>query len=88
MEMNIDNIKNFNDIRERSHSLSNISSRSVSIVSRASLILYHERMIINNDLSNQEHIEPIDSSQLSYSSNDQERNHGSTATDLVPVMGH
>ena len=62
MEMDIDNINNFNDIRGRSHSLSNISSRSASIVSRASLILYYERMTIINDLPNQEHVEPIDSS--------------------------
>ena len=56
MEMDIDNVNNFNDIRERSHSLSNISSKSISIVSRVSLILYHERMIINNDLPNQEYV--------------------------------
>ena len=62
MEMDVNKVNNFNDIRERSHSLSNASSRSVSIVSRVSLILYHERMTINNDLPDQEHVEPIDSS--------------------------
>ena len=62
MEMDIDNVNNFNDIRGRFHALSNVSSKSASIVSRASLILYHERMTINNDLPNQEYVEPIGSS--------------------------
>jgi len=83
MEMDIDNVDNFDDIREISHSLSNVLSKSVFIVSKASLIPYHERMTINNDLPNQEHIEPINSSQLSYSGNGQERNHSSIVTDIV-----
>ena len=69
MEMDIDKVDNFDDIIERSYSSSNISSRSIYLVSRASSILYYERIMINNNLSNQEHIDPIDSSQLSYSGN-------------------
>ena len=72
MEMNINNVDNFDDVRGRSHFLSNTSSKSVSIVFRASLIPYYERMTINNDLSDQEQVELIDSSQLSYSGNGQE----------------
>ena len=83
MEMDIDKINNFNDVRGRSHSPSNVSSRSVSLVSRASLILYHERIMINNDLSNQKYVNPINSSQLSYSCDSQGRNHSSLATDLI-----
>ena len=54
MEIDIDNFDNFDDIRGRSHFLSNALSRSMSIVFRVFLILYHERITINNDLSNQE----------------------------------
>ena len=57
IEMDINKVNNFNDIRKRSYSLSNASSKSMSIVSRVFLILYHERMTINNDLPDQEHVE-------------------------------
>ena len=40
-------------------------------------------MVINNDLSNEEFMEPVDSSQLSYNSNDQERNHISMVTNTI-----
>jgi len=87
MEMDVNNVNNFNDVRERSHSLSNASSRSTSIVSKASSIPYHERMTINNGLPNQEHVEPIDSSQLSYSSDGQERDYSSMVADLILPQG-
>ena len=37
-------------------------------------------MVINNELPDQEHVEPIDNSQLLYSGNGQENNQDSTAT--------
>ena len=40
-------------------------------------------MVINNDLSNEEFMEPVDSSQLSYNSNDQERNDISMVTNTI-----
>jgi len=85
--MDIDNVDNFDDVRRRSHSLNNISSRSVSLVSRASSRLYHEKIIINNNLPNEEIVEFIDRSQLSYSGDGQERNCVSMATDLIPLQG-
>jgi len=84
IEMDIDKVNNFDNIRERSQSLSNISSRSAFLVSRASSKLYHKRMMINNDLPDEEIVESIDRSQLFYSGNDQGRNQGSMATTLFP----
>jgi len=83
MEMDIDNFDNYNDVRGRYHSLSNVSSRSTSVISKASSIPYHKKMVINNDLPNEEFMEPVDSSQLSYNSNDQERNHISMVTNTI-----
>jgi len=83
LEMDIDSINNYNDVRKKTYFLSNISTRSVSIVSQASFLPYYERMLINNNLSDKEIMEPIDSSQLSYSSNGQERNCNSMVTDSV-----
>ena len=68
MEIDINNINNFDDIRRRFHFLSNISFRSVFLVLRVSLKLYYKRIIINNNLSNKEYVESINRSQLSYSS--------------------
>jgi len=51
MEIDINNINNFDDIRKRSHFLSNISFQSVFLVSRVSLKPYYERIMINNDLN-------------------------------------
>ena len=87
LEMNIDSINNYDNVRERTHSPSNISTRSVSVVSQASSLLYHKRMVINNDLSNKEIVEPIDSSQLSYSSDGQGRNYDSEVTDSILLQG-
>ena len=84
MEMDIDKVDNFDDVRERSQSPSNISSRSMSLVSRASSKPYYERMMIKNNLPNKEIVESIDRSQLSYSGNDQGRNQDSMAT--IPVL--
>ena len=69
MKIDIDKVDNFDNIRERFQSSSNISSRSVSLVSKASSKPYYERIIINNNLPNEEIVEPIDKSQLYYSSN-------------------
>jgi len=69
LEMDIDSINNYNNVRKRTYFLSNVSTRSMSIVSQVSSLLYYERMLINNNLPNKEIMEPIDSSQLSYSGN-------------------
>jgi len=62
MEIDINNINNFDDIRERSYFLSNISFRSAFLVSGVSLKPYYERIMINNDLSNKEYVESINRS--------------------------
>jgi len=62
MEIDINNINNFDNIREKFHFFSNISFRSVFLVSRVSLKLYYERIMINNDLSNKEYVESINRS--------------------------
>jgi len=87
LKMDIDSIDNYNNVRRRAYFPSNISTRSISVVSQASSLPYHERMVINNNLSNKEIIEPIDSSQLSYNSDSQGRNCDSMATDPVPSQG-
>lgn len=55
-------VDNYDDVRGRSSFSSNVSSRSISIVSKASSIPYHERIVINNDTSDEEFREPINSS--------------------------
>jgi len=45
---------------------SKCSSRESSILSNASPIPYHRRMEINNDLLEEDHTNPVDSSHLSY----------------------
>ena len=84
MEIDIDNVNNYDDVRRKSHSLSNVSSRSVSIILKASSRPYHEKMVINNDFPNEEFVKPIDSSQLSYHGNGQRRNCVSMVTDPIP----
>lgn len=74
------NINNYDNIRRRKSSLSNVSFRNTSVFSSTSLILCHKRIVINNKLPNQEHVEPIDNSQLLYSGDSQENNQDSTAT--------
>ena len=72
---------NFNNIRGRLHSSSKASSRSTSISSSISSQSYHEKIVINNNLSNKNLREPINSSQLSYKDNSEERGLVSKATD-------
>ena len=72
---------NFNNIRGILHSSSKASSRSTSISSSISSQSYHERIVINNNLSNKNLREPINSSQLSYKDNSEERGLVSKATD-------
>ena len=60
----------YNDfIRGRSNFPSKVSLRSALILSAASSISYHERMEIKNNLPNEDIVDPIDSSQLSYKNN-------------------
>ena len=63
--------------------LSNISSRSVFLVSRASSRLYHEKMMINNNLPDKKIVKPINRSQLSYSGDSQRRNCVSIVTNPI-----
>ena len=68
--MDIDN----DFIRGKTNSLSNTSSRSISVTSNAFSILYHEKMETNNDLPDKEIRNPIDSSQLLYKDKDKADN--------------
>ena len=60
--MDIDkySIDNFDNVRERTNSTNKVSSRSIFISSSTSSISYYKRIVINNDLSDQEHMEPVD----------------------------
>ena len=60
--ININDVDNFNNVRERSPSFSKVISRSPSVSLSTSSIPYYERMVINNDLLDEELKEPIDSS--------------------------
>jgi len=60
--IDIDKVNNFDNVRGRFSSSSKVSSRSTSVSSSVSSILYHERIVINNDLSDEEFKKPIDSS--------------------------
>ena len=51
-----------NIIRGRSVFPSSKSSRSTSIISKASSMLYHKRIEINNNLPDEEFVNPINSS--------------------------
>ena len=64
-------VNNYNNVRGRNPSFSNIFSQSSSVVSKASSISYHDKMIINNNASDEEFRKPIDSSQLLYKDNSQ-----------------
>jgi len=61
-------INSINDDKMRGHSASssNGSSRNSSVLLNTSSRPYHERMEINNELPKVDSIDPIDSSQLSY----------------------
>jgi len=55
-------VDNFNSARRRSPSPSNVSSRSASVKLKAFSILYHERIVVQNNLPDEELREPIDCS--------------------------
>ena len=69
MEMDINNVNDFDNIRGRINFFSKVSSRSISVFSNASSISYHERMVINNNLPDKELKKLINSSQLLYKGN-------------------
>ena len=81
--MDINSIDNYNDVRKRTHFSNNVSTRSMFVVSQVFSLSYHKRMLINNNLPDKEIMEPIDSSQLSYSGDGQRRNCNSIATNPV-----
>ena len=58
--MDVNKVNNFDNVRRRSPSSSKVSFRSTSIFSNISSILHHERMIINNNLPDEEFKEPVD----------------------------
>jgi len=90
LAMNIDitkKVNNFDSARGRSPSPSNVSSRSASVKLKASSIPYHERMVIQNDLPDEELREPIDCSQLSYDNNCQETSCVNIVVDPVIPQG-
>ena len=74
-------IDNYNNIRGRKSSPNKASSRSAFISSSVSSQPYHKRIVLNNDLPDEEVVEPVDSSQLSYKDKSKERNTVSKATD-------
>jgi len=74
------NINNYDNFRRRKSSLNNVSFRNTSMFSSTSSILYHKRIVINNELPDQEHVELIDNFQLLYSGDSQENNQDSTVT--------
>jgi len=80
-------VNNFDSARERSLSSSNVSSRSASVELKISPILYHKRIVIQNNLSDEEFREPIDRSQLSYNNNCQETSYVNIIVDPVIPQG-
>ena len=84
MDINVTKkVDNFDNARRRSPSSSNVSSRSASVELKASSIPYHERMVIQNNLLDEEFREPIDCSQLLYSNNCQGNSHVNMAVDPI-----
>ena len=81
------NVDNFNDVRRRRSFPNSISSRSTLVMSKAFTIPYHKRIEIQNDFSNKEFREPINSSQLSYDNKSQESYHVNIAIDPVFSQG-
>ena len=68
IDVNKHSINNYDNVREKNTSSSNVSFRSASVSLSTFSIPYHERMVINNELPDQEYMEPIDNFQLLYSS--------------------
>jgi len=50
MDIDNHNVNNYDDVRERKSSLSNVSSKSAFVFSSTSSISYYKRMVINNKL--------------------------------------
>ena len=73
-------INNLNDIRGRTHSSSKVSSRSTSSQP------YYKRIVINNNLIDENSRKPVDRSQLSYKDNNEERNLISKATNYKSMV--
>ena len=63
---------NTNIIRERFTSFSKVSLRKPSTYSTVSFTPYYQRMKIQNNFLDEDVQEPIDSSQLSYASNNEQ----------------
>jgi len=59
-------------VRERSTSSSKNSSKTLSIISQALSIAYYEKMEVMNNLLSKDSQNPINSSQLSYASNNED----------------
>ena len=74
-------INNYNNVRGRKSSPSKASSRSALISSSVSSQPYHKRMVLNNDLPDEEFVEPVNSSQQSYKDKSEKINTISKATD-------
>jgi len=74
------NIDNYNDVKGRKSSFSKASFRSTLISLSVSSQPYYKRIVLNNDLSNEEVVEPVNSSQLSYKDKSKEKNTVSKAT--------
>ena len=73
MDININKkVNNFDSVRERSPSSSNVSFINTLVKLKASSISYHERMVIQNNLPDEEFSELINCSQLLYNNNCQE----------------
>ena len=70
---NMDTDVNINMIRRRSTFFGQISSRGLPTHLVASLVLYHERMDIQNNLLNEDKQEPVESFKLSYVSSKKQK---------------
>ena len=61
------NINNYNDTKEKTSLISSkISSKNTSVSSKASFIVYHKRMEIQNKLLDKDFVESINNPQLLY----------------------
>ena len=80
-------VNNYDNARERSSSSSFVSSRSTSVESKASSIPYYKRIVIQNDLLDEEFKEPIDCSQLPYNNNCQGNSYVNIVVNLIIPQG-
>ena len=74
-------VENYKDIQRRPTSFNKSNSKSFFVSSIVSSILYHQKIEINNDLLDDDIIEPINSSQLLYDNNNRVSNPVSKAVD-------